>query len=62
MFEYTGHSLYSLTKPVDDIPNSDETVCPSDWSIVKDDGSPLDGWLASSLFINGDGLVEFDQT
>jgi hypothetical protein len=56
----TGFTLTSATKPVDDIPNSDSTVCPAVWSLVKTDGAPLDGWMASALTISGSGYLEVD--
>ena len=60
VFEKTGFKITSATRPQDDITNSDAVVCPTDWSLVKADGSPLDGWLATSLVLNAGGYIELD--
>lgn len=48
------------------ITNSDETVCPTTWSIVKSDGSALDPSADSVLYnlikVNAGNFIEIDQT
>jgi hypothetical protein len=46
-----------LTKPAEDFTNWEATKCPIEWSIVKADGTALDGGLENVLSINSNGKV-----
>jgi hypothetical protein len=54
-------TVVSGTKPSDDFTTSDAINCPVTFSIVKSDGSALDGDLALMYTINADGFVEIKK-
>jgi hypothetical protein len=54
--------INSSSKPSDDFTNSDAVNCPIHFSLVKLDGSALDGGLENIFSINADGFVQFDTT
>ena len=53
--------ITSDAKPEYNFVNSDTAVCPTTWSFVNDDLSPLDSAYTDLFSVNNDGYIEMNQ-